>query len=235
MNKFPVKDKASDEDDYDFPQIGQPRLKVQKKTSHHNFYTITFDEPIREPSYYRDVLETIKEANEGDVIELTINSPGGHLDSAGAIIQAIETSQADIFATIEGQAHSAASMIALACHGVRVGKFANMMVHQASFGVGGPSSSVYAQVDFNRKYLTKVIRDAYKHFLTENEIEQVLAGSEIWLDAEELGVRLASMFDSKSEELKAQIEEMQNEADEVVEKPQPVKKPARKRASAKKQ
>ena len=159
---------------------------------------IPLDENIREAKYYRTVLQGIESLGEGDLVLLKINSYGGQLDGAIAIINAVENTDADVHAEIEGIAASAASLIALASPSISVSPYATMMVHAATFGAFGKQSDVISHASFVDKQVRTLMGSVYKDFLTEKELEEVIMGREFWFDAEEIVRRL---------ELRAELQE----------------------------
>jgi ATP-dependent protease ClpP protease subunit len=165
---------------------------------------VHLDENIREAKYYRTVLQGIESLGEGDVVLLSINSYGGQLDGAIAIINAIENTDADVHASIEGVAASAASLIALASPSISVSPYATMMVHAATFGAFGKQSDVISHASFVDKQVRTLMGSVYKDFLTEKELEEVIMGKELWFDAEEIVRRL---------ELRAELQEKRAKAE----------------------
>ncbi len=165
---------------------------------------VHLDENIKEPKYYRTVLQGIDSLGEGDVVLLSINSYGGQLDGAIAIINAIQNTDAEVHASIEGVAASAASLIALASPSISVSPYATMMVHSATFGAFGKQSDVISHASFVDKQVRGLMNSVYKDFLTDKELEEVIMGKELWFDAEEIVRRL---------ELRAELQEKRHKAD----------------------
>ena len=165
---------------------------------------VFLDENIREAKYYRTVLQGIDSLGEGDLVLLNINSYGGQLDGAIAIINAIENTDADVHASIEGVAASAASLIALASPSISVSPYATMMVHAATFGAFGKQSDVISHASFVDKQVRNLMGSVYKDFLTDKELEEVIMGKELWFDAEEIVRRL---------ELRAELQEKRAKAE----------------------
>lgn len=190
--------KMSEHNEYE--SVFQESCPVFQSSYTKHIYDIILDENIREPSYYRQALQTFKQANEGDLIRITLNNGGGRIDTALMFLHGIEETQAEVLAILEGDTHSASSMIALSCHGVEVKPFASMMVHHASFGTYNTVQNVMDHVNFTSKQTEALIRKVYKHFLTEIEIEEVIRNREIWLTHEEIGERLDIMFEAKANE-----------------------------------
>ena len=172
---------------------------------------VPLDESIRESKYYRNVLQGIESLGEGDLVILNINSYGGSLDGAISLINAIENTEADVCANIEGVAASAASLIALASPSISVCPYATMMVHSATFGSFGKQSDVISHASFIDKRVRTLMHKVYKDFLTDKELEEVIMGKEFWFDAEEIVRRL---------EIRAQLQEKRSKATERSERSQ---------------
>ena len=182
------------------------------------------DSEIEEPSKYRELVSVLINAGPNDKIHLYINSPGGHLDTAGAIISAILSSQAEVTAFLMGATHSAASLISMYCHAVHVYDTAYMMIHTASFGSSGNTPTVKAHTDFTIKQCEKLMKDAYEGFLTSEELKKVLNGIELWFNAEEIKPRLKKRFAA----VELQMKKEQEKKNQVVDQPKPIVKKAAK-------
>ncbi len=195
----------NDDDDEDQGNIRNQHLPYFESTRTDRCIKIFLDEYIREPKYYRTVLQGIDSLGEGDVILLSINSYGGQLDGAIAIINAIQDTDANVHASIEGVAASAASLIALAAPSISVSPYATMMVHSATFGAFGKQSDVISHASFVDKQVRTLMHSVYKDFLTDKELEEVIMGKEMWFDSEEIVRRL---------ELRAQLQEKREKAEE---------------------
>lgn len=183
-------------------------------------HEVFIDSEIEEPSKYRELISVLINAGPNDKIHLYINSNGGHLDTAGAIISGILSSQAEVTAFLMGACHSAASLIAMYCHAVHVYDTAYMMIHTASFSSGGNTPTVKAHTDFTIKQCEKLMKDAYEGFLTSEEIKKVLNGIELWYNAEEIKPRLKKRFAAVELQMKKEAEKK----NEIVDQPKPAVK-----------
>lgn len=184
-----------------FPLLKEQCEVIQSSfTETYNMYDIILDENIREPAYYRQAFHVLRTAKEGDRINMILNNSGGRIDSAICFRNLIQETQAEVLAVLEGETHSAASMIALSCHGVHVKPYASMMIHHASFGSGGTVQNVMDHVNFTSKQTERLIRDVYQYFLSEAELDEVVRNREIWLTDEEIGERLDRMYDARREQ-----------------------------------
>lgn len=187
MNTYGNNIKSSDDDDdEDF----QGSLSFFKSTSTSTLYRFYLDEAIVAPAYYRCMIQTLLSCQEGDLVEIHINSPGGRLDSAKAIINAITNSKAVITGVLNSEACSAAGLIFLACDNQAVMPDATFMSHQPTYGLTGPAVDNKSQVDFYTNRIYNLYKKHYKHFLTEAEIESMLDGKTFWFDEDEICDRL---------------------------------------------
>lgn len=177
------------------------RTTTHKIHSHHYF----LDEEIGEPAQYRDLIQLLYMGSEDDQTNIFINSPGGHLSSAMAIIQSIHGCDGMVRAILNGECHSAASMIALNCPEIVVTDAAHMMVHTAQFGTGGSTQNVKYHADFSTIFINNIIDKTYYGFMTPDEIIEVKKGVEFWFDADQIRARLTKRLEiMKADKAKAE-------------------------------
>jgi len=176
-----------------FPLIPEQQCQVLQETYTHvqNVYDIILDEDICEPSYYRDAFHVLRTAQEQDLVRLIINSDGGHMSSGVAFRNAISEANCPVIAVIEGACHSSAAMIALSCDDIEVKPFASNLNHNVSYGSAGTGSDIKAHVEFTARQTEKFLREVYKHYLSKQEIEEILQGRQLWLDDEQMRERWA--------------------------------------------
>jgi len=170
--------------------------------------TIPIDTRIREASYYRHVAQRITNTSENDLIKFEIHSPGGAYNGLTALLSAVLRTEAQTIAYMNGECHSAASMLALSCDEVQVSPFASMLCHFVRYGTAGKSSDIKAFVDHTHDTGAEVFRGIYWGFLTEDEINACIEGKELWLNSVEIQSRLI-----KREELQKQEEGTSMDAD----------------------
>lgn len=202
---FITNSKNKDEDESDSDNIGiySNHLPYFESTKTNRSIKIFLDESIREPKYYRTVLQGIDSLSEGDLLIININSYGGHLDGAIALINAIDNTEADVHVIIEGVAASAASLIALAAPSISVSPYASMMVHSATFGAFGKQSDVISHASFVDKQVRNLMQSAYKDFLSDKELEEVIMGKELWFTSEDIVLRLEKRCELQNKRDKA--------------------------------
>ena len=183
----------------------------------HNKFEFNLDEDIKEPSYYRSLIEVLNNATEQDLVVLNINSGGGNLDSAISIIDALRNTRANTLAWVSGSAYSAAGIIALSCQNLEVGEFATLMCHNSQYGLGGYTTDIKDRAVFEHKMISKIMHSVYKHFLSVDEVEAVLSNKTIWMDADEIVERFTKMQEKLQDEFEAELEAFQKEQEDAIE------------------
>lgn len=151
----------------------------------YNSHVFFLDEDVGEPIQYRDITQLLITCSQDDVVSIIINSSGGRLDSACQLMEAIESCQGTVVATVVGAAYSAASMIACVVPECSVTDSAEFMIHTASYGTLGNTANVKAHTDFVTDQVHKLLDKVYKDFMTPEEIAELKAGKEFWFGAEE--------------------------------------------------
>ncbi len=211
-----MKRKMNNEDVFD-PLQSSEQLDYSLSSITHNKFEFNLDEDIKEPSYYRNLIEVLNNATEQDLVVLNINSGGGYLDSAISIIDALRNTQANTLAWISGSAYSAAGLIALSCQNVEVGEFATLMCHNSQYGLGGYTTDIKDRALFEHKMTSKIMQSVYRFFLSPEEIESVLMNKTIWMDSDEIIERLSYMQEKFQEEFEAELEAFQKEQEDDIE------------------
>lgn len=177
-------------DDDEVMEYNPEFLSFSTRTMPLTRMVVALDEPFKSPKYYRNVIERMHSLTENDLVEFRINSPGGNLDGLLSLLDAVRNTEADVVAHITGDCHSAASMFALSCPAVTVSPYANMLVHNVSYGVGGKDADILSHVMHTSEFCRDLFVSTYRFFLTDKEIDECLMGKELWLKAGDIERRL---------------------------------------------
>lgn len=177
-------------------------ISMNERTARH--FDVFLDSNIEEPSEYRELLSIMFGATDDDTINIFINSNGGHLDTALAIVEGLKSTNAHVTAVIIGACHSAASIISMYCHEVAVLDNAYSMVHTASYGTAGNTGNVKAHTEFTTRQVEKLLNETYEGFLTKDELTKVKQGVELWFDADQIRARMQNRVKYLMTQLKKQ-------------------------------
>lgn len=184
-----------------FASLGAESNKIRHYTqtinaSIHHFYL--YGEIEDNIDRYSDFINIIKTSSENDVIYVYVNSEGGSMRMALQIVNSMLASNAKIITCLDGEAMSAATMIFLAGEEYVVNPNCTFMVHTYSGGMRGKGNELLSQLEHVHENVKKVLRSFYSKILTDEELEQVSNGRDIWMDSDELIERLDQKNDVNS-------------------------------------
>ena len=178
-------------------------LLQQNKTFTTEFRGVRYDYyltgAIGDPEDYLDLCNILRSAGSQDEVVIRINSQGGQVRTGNMIINAINESDATVIGFIESDCASMATYIFLACDTWGVSEAAEFMAHTCSYGAWGKENENFSQMEFMRRQQHKMIRTRYKDFLDEIQIETILSGGDIYLDADEIMERLGSYSEARKQ------------------------------------
>lgn len=212
VKNLPTLKADSDDEEVSNPSFNPLFLDHAERSIQLTQMTVYIDEGFREPKYYRRVADRIAGLGSNDEVKFIINSPGGRLDGLVTLLDALQQTDANSVAIISGEAHSAASILALNCNQVYVSDYSTMLVHSVHFGAVGKGADVRDQVKHTLDFSERIFRQTYTGFLSEDEINQVLNGKEIWLVGEEIAERL----ENKIKYLESLEDEEENKEDSTL-------------------
>ena len=187
--------------------LGMPN-RIDMQAMQVNHYKIRLNCDISYPEDFNEELNIIENATENDSITIILNTNGGMLDTTIEFLSAMDSADSHIHAHIAGCAHSAGSILFLKSHSWSISKYATMMIHAPSSGFIGKYSDQFAHMDHFRKWIDNFYRDVYEDFLSDEEITNVLNGTDLWLNSEQLEERLIKLSEIRTEKMEqAMLEE----------------------------
>ena len=169
--------------------------------NHGVHYSVNVSQVFGSPHSFDEVIHLLSVATPEDIINFNINSNGGDFYSLVALRNAIRQTEAQVYMNLLGMAASAGSALFLEnADGYKIHEDSCMMIHSMQCGTGYTDANTIAtRAEHNKKINERFVRNTYKDFLTEDEIEGVLNSKEIYLEDFEIRERLG-----KREEIKAQ-------------------------------
>lgn len=199
--------RADEVDDDD--ETVKTHVLQHKKPYHHYQTTYTSTRTdfylcsgIGEPGLYVDIFHTLLAASPNDVIYIHLNTDGGSLSTGIQLINAMTNSQAKIVTCLEGNAFSLGTLIFLCGDEMVVNDHSMMMFHDYSGGVGGKGSEQASQITATRKWFAQLLKQVYVPFLSQEEVDRILRGEDIWMAAPEINARLNKMVKALSAQAK---------------------------------
>ena len=124
-------------------------------------------------------------AIKGGTLHLRINSPGGDVFAAQAIVAAIRDTGAHVMAHVDGLAASAATVIATAADSIEISDGALYMIHCANMITWGNAAQMREQADLLDKVDGVIVSQYAKRTGQTPEAILALMQAETWMTAQE--------------------------------------------------
>jgi ATP-dependent protease ClpP protease subunit len=153
----------------------------------HEFY-LTGE--IGSPDEYIEWFDAIRHASENDAIKIYINSFGGDLFTAIQFLRVLSDTAATVVCSVEGACMSAATMIFLSADHFEVTPHSIFMFHNYSGGTIGKGGEMIDQLQHERKWSERLMKEIYKDFMSAEEIKSMLENKDIWMDGEDVVKRI---------------------------------------------
>ena len=168
-----------------------------------NFQEYYLSGEITDPEDYTDWFDTIRHADENDVIKIYINSCGGNLYTAIQFMRVMSECKGTIIASAEGACMSAATIIFLCADQWEVSPHSVFMFHNYSSGTVGKGGEMFSQLVHEKKWTERIFTNVYSHFLSDAEIKSIIEDKDIWMDGEEVVKRMNRLAELAEAELAA--------------------------------
>jgi len=153
----------------------------------HEFYLVG---EIGQPIDYLEWFDTIRHAGETDIVKIYINSDGGDLFTAIQFLRVLSDTPATIICSVEGACMSAATLIFMCGQQFEVTPHSIFMFHNYSGGAMGKGGEMIDQLQHERRWSERLMKEVYKDFLSSEEIKSMLDNKDIWMDGEEVVKRV---------------------------------------------
>lgn len=196
-------------------EFQQKTVSVETVTHSYNVIRIFLQKEIDSIEHHMDQIEAIRDAQEGDLVEVyCISNRGGYIDTIVPLCNALATTPAHTVCYVEGHNSSAGTFPAMICQEVHVGAYASFMLHCAQ-GCGGYGTLVNnaESARFFEKQYSQLLEDVYYGFISPEEAKALHEGRELYLDSEAIRERLQR----RMELLEAEAMEDEEDTEEDVE------------------
>lgn len=186
----PVQGRGADDDGVveTVPFQGLIRFERQAPVRQVSYYICG---ELIEPQYYTELYYTLRTATDTDLIYIHLNSPGGDFNTGLQIINNIAASEAKVVTVLEARAYSMAAMIFLSGDELYVHDNCQLMLHTYSGIFSGKGNEQQAEVAAVGKWFEKVMRRICARFLSDEELDNIIKGSDFWMNSDEIRRRLA--------------------------------------------
>ena len=200
-------------------EFQQKTVSVETVTHSYNVIRIFLQKEIDSIEHHMDQIEAIRDAQEGDLVEVyCISNRGGYIDTIVPLCNALATTPAHTVCYVEGHNSSAGTFPAMIAQEVHVGAYASFMLHCAQGGGGyGTLVNNAESARFFEKQYSQLLEDVYYGFISPEEAKALHEGRELYLDSEAIRERLQRRMELLEAEAMEDEEEDFNEDEEDVE------------------
>lgn len=182
----------------DVLELGKPKthsngyFPTKPVSQLHEFY-LTGE--ITSADDYVEWFDAIRHASETDIVKIYINSYGGDLFTAIQFMRVMAETSAHIVCSVEGACMSAATMVFLCADNFEVTPHSIFMFHNYSGGTIGKGGEMIDQLQHERKWSERLMKEIYHGFLTDEEIKAMMENKDFWMDGEEVVKRLQARME----------------------------------------
>lgn len=180
---------------------GQPQEFVVGYTPHRSgTYRIEIDDEICSVNQFSTAIQVLENAKDEDEVVIMLQTPGGSVNAGEAFIHAMRKCAAPIHIVATGGVHSMGTHILMEADSLELSHGFNALLHCGSDGAYGGVNEYRVKAAFDAKFRERQFRESYEGFLSEEEIQAMLDGKDIWLDAEgwlERAMKRSEYFQAK--------------------------------------
>lgn len=186
-------------------EFQQKTVSVETVTHSYNVIRIFLQKEIDSIEHHMDQIEAIRDAQEGDLVEVyCISNRGGYIDTIVPLCNALATTPAHTVCYVEGHNSSAGTFPAMIAQEVHVGAYASFMLHCAQGGGDyGTLVNNAESARFFEKQYSQLLEDIYYGFISPEEAKTLHDGRELYLDSEAIRERLqrrVELLEAEAEE-----------------------------------
>lgn len=152
-------------------------------------YVANIDDTFDHPEQFEDLVFILDNAADGDMVEINLTTVGGALNSVLPLLGAMDTTLAHVHVHAASDVASAGTFLLMTADSVSCNRYVTIMFHNVNMGYAGPGHNVKSHAIYMSEASDILLKDMYKHFLSENEITALLSGTEIYMGEEEFVLR----------------------------------------------
>jgi len=188
----------NDNDDFEGILLGgsTPRIRPKAIATLYEYY---ISGAITGPEDYIETFDQIRHAREDDEIRIYLNTYGGDMYTAIQFMRVLSETDALVTCSVEGACMSAGTLIFLNADVFEVTPHSSFMIHNYSGGTIGKGSEMHAQIMHEKKWSEKLFKEVYEDFLTVKEIDEILAGRDLWMEVDEVAERMNKRIATRRE------------------------------------
>lgn len=134
---------------------------------------------------FNTLVNVLEEASENDVVQIELTTIGGSLSAVLPLIHAMKHRKCHVH-ILAGDVASAGTFLLMLADSVEIIDGATIMFHEIQYGASSAGNkNIHTRVNYLDKLNLKFLKDMYSDFLTEEELDDLLKGVEVWMTSDE--------------------------------------------------
>jgi ATP-dependent protease ClpP protease subunit len=171
---------------------GEVLTAIKESVPEHKKYTLYIEQFGHNKNQLHRIMHELRQADENDILELRIDSPGGYVTEGIMIYNTMrEIFNGRTITYLDSAGYSMGAII-FSLGDERVAyDDSSLMYHNYSTGYMGKGGEIKSYIDFEDKHFTEffINKVVNKGFMTEEEYNRMKDGHDFWLDSMELARR----------------------------------------------
>ena len=181
-----------------------------------NRFVINITSDFDSSDTYDEVVALLSTATESDEIVWNVSSYGGFVNSLQMLMGWKAMCPAHQTHVLHSNADSCASVFFLSdADQYIVGDGATMFLHEIQAGVSGTTSNMIRHMEHLKETNESFIKKSYQDFVSEEEMNQILTGVELFFTADQIRERLQQREQKRQEEAQEQHSNFLKEIEEA--------------------
>lgn len=185
-------------------------------------YRIEIDGELENVRQFSTAIQVLENAKEDDDVVIYLQTVGGSVNAGEAFIHAMRKCAAPIHIVATGSVHSMGTHILMEADSIELSHGFNACLHCGFDGAVGNVNEYMAKSKFDADFRNRTFREDYEGFLSEKELDAMLDGKDIWLDADgwmKRATQRSNYYKAKFEAMNKPARKSRTKAVKVVDEP----------------
>ncbi len=203
------------------PFFEDNKVPVSYSPSKCGRFTVDIYDYIESPSQFSDMIDALGMMEQDDEMVVNLQSGGGCLSTTDTILHALRKTKGQVHFIATGFNASAATILLLDAPSFELSEDFTALIHCGSIGDSGNLNEMRQSAAFHISRMEKLLRNTYAGFMSEKEIEDMLNGKDLLLDATEWCER----HEQRNKWMQEQVEKLEKAAQKALKPPKKPRKP----------
>jgi ATP-dependent protease ClpP protease subunit len=203
------------------PFFEDNKVPVSYSPSKCGRFTVDIYDYIESPSQFSDMIDALGMMEQDDEMVVNLQSGGGCLSTTDTILHALRKTKGQVHFIATGFNASAATILLLDAPSFELSEDFTALIHCGSIGDSGNLNEMRQSAAFHIARMEKLLRNTYAGFMSDKEIEDMLNGKDLLLDAEQWCER----HEQRNKWMQQEVEKFEKAAQKALKAPKKPRKP----------